>query len=271
MQHTLNTIGTNFSGAFGDMSLTKDEVAAKEEALKDLSQLVDSIDNALALISMGGYPYVIALVKSSYPSLVQRALDVLAITTQNNPDCQNYCLQEKVMEIVLPLLNAQENRTVQTKALYFMSSLIRHHEVATAEFIKSDGISSLVNVISEQRSLNDVRLATKAVFLLNIVMETAEIPQEIISTTAKDTALVPSLIAIAGVQGEASNAQLRELVLCVLTRLRNAGADSEQVLYDPKLNLKQVLENIQSEISALDADDRDAQLESLEYIEALLR
>jgi hypothetical protein len=73
------------------------------------------------LIPLGGYPAILALLGAKYPSLVWRALDVLATTVQNNGVCQQYCLDQHVLGKLIGLVGDENNPMVRVKALYAIS------------------------------------------------------------------------------------------------------------------------------------------------------
>ena len=67
---------------------TEQQVALAEKHLEELMDIVESIDFARDLRSIGGLPVLKALMTSAHPSLRWRAADVVATCAQNNPPVQ---------------------------------------------------------------------------------------------------------------------------------------------------------------------------------------
>lgn len=67
---------------------TEEQVAVAEKHLEELMDIVESIDFARDLRSIGGLPVLKALMRSPHPSLRWRAADVVATCAQNNPPVQ---------------------------------------------------------------------------------------------------------------------------------------------------------------------------------------
>eukprot|EP01134_Creolimax_fragrantissima_P005510 CFRG5510T1 len=269
MQTALTTIAENFPACFNANELTKVELERKENALECLSDLVDMIDNANNLVSIGGFPYVIAMLKSPYQSLVWRALDVLAVSTQNNPTTQDYCVKEKVMEIALPLMGAQTDNKIQAKALYFMSSLIRHNEVASANFIARNGVLLLTDLLVKQSSLNDTRAVTKALFMLKVLLDTMDEDEKALTKSyMKNASIVPALVSILS-ENLQDNSTARELALALLVRIKKVGPEGEDILYQPELRLTKVLADLKMKLESLPAEERESVEEEIESISVL--
>jgi hsp70-interacting protein len=63
-------------------------VAAGEKHLEELMEIVESIDFARDLKSIGGFPVLKALVECDHPTLRWRAAEVMATCCQNNLSVQ---------------------------------------------------------------------------------------------------------------------------------------------------------------------------------------
>ena len=77
------------------------DVAEREAALLDLADLVEDIDHARDLKSIGGFPEVIALLASETPPLQAAAAWIIGSSVKNHRELQLHLLEERALPSLL--------------------------------------------------------------------------------------------------------------------------------------------------------------------------
>ena len=178
------------AGAVDIASLLSEVVARKEGALDELDERVLSLDNALDLHTVGGFPPLLASLRSPHPSVQWRAAQALATVCQNNPKCQRIMHE---LDALTPLISiiaqppaastsvaadaASSSVSLSsspwqpvTKALYALSSLLRSETPACSDFIQRGGTEALVELLSPPCQ-PPPRVIAKALSLLRLLVE----------------------------------------------------------------------------------------------------
>eukprot|EP01006_Ploeotia_vitrea_P018516 TRINITY_DN50020_c1_g1_i1.p1 TRINITY_DN50020_c1_g1~~TRINITY_DN50020_c1_g1_i1.p1 ORF type:complete len:428 (+),score=219.48 TRINITY_DN50020_c1_g1_i1:97-1284(+) len=187
-------------------ALTASLVRKKQSLLSELDELVEHIHYANDLHKLGGLQIVIDMLSSKYPSLRWRAAGVLATVVQNNATSQENALQLGCLPKLLGNLDyasvppepkfvgqrtapssateskqdndceekdeaeaqqVDDRRLTQVKSILALSSLIRNHRDATAQFLKAGGVPQLVKVLCAKDNGAESRLLRKALSLLH--------------------------------------------------------------------------------------------------------
>lgn len=154
----------------------------KERLLDELMEIVESIDQAKDLSTVGGLPTLLHLLSSSHPSLRWRAAEVLATCCQNNPEVQQVFFDNQVLQHLVPLLDDDTtDTTVRVKALLALSCQIRGHTPSLSWFMNvynggsngGGGIAKLVFMLKSENGGNsnsgggDDRIVRKCLQLLD--------------------------------------------------------------------------------------------------------
>jgi len=191
------------------------------EALQNLVGFVEHIDLARDLHKIGGLEPVIRLVRAGANAQVRAAAcHVLAVTTANNPEPQQVALDMGALPAVCAVLaDAGATTTEKAKAIFAISSLVRHNDMGYVEFVnKLHGFKLLHAVLETHAHKDGLPARRKAAFLLEYLVARAPV-------TAKPMApsFVPTLRACleADAEDEAFGDHARN-VLAVMVKAINA-------------------------------------------------
>lgn len=152
-------------GADGGESGEAASLPEKEHLLDELIEIVESIDYARDLRSIGGLPILLALLQCEEPSLRWRAAEVLATCAQNNPPVQEWFMEAGAMPALIERL-ADEDGTVRQKALMALSCIIRHNDAGLTAFVKVGGLKQLVQATGDVEH----RVQRKALQMLSYIL-----------------------------------------------------------------------------------------------------
>ncbi|KAA8907491.1 hypothetical protein TRICI_004967 [Trichomonascus ciferrii] len=185
------------------------DVANRETALDNLEMLVESMDNANNLESMGMWPALLGLLDDEAETIRKMALWVVGTAVQNNPTSQkNLVAKPGAIEKVLGLLN-DADKEVRLKAMYALTSALGHCEDAYREFERSNGWDTLKDVMKiedKKTQLKSLGLVQSAVYIEPVAEKTAKL---------KATGLVTEIIAVLETTSE-PEVQEKALSLCSL-------------------------------------------------------
>ncbi|KAJ2665603.1 hsp70 nucleotide exchange factor fes1 [Coemansia sp. RSA 1200] len=155
-------------------------VDAKAVALDDLEMLVENIDNAINLASLGLWPRLIALYKNEEQAVRSGTLWVSGTAVQNNPAAQLAFSEHQGMQAALRVLDEDSATDVRTKALYCVSSFVRGNVKGLTEFVAADGLATLKRAMEHvgayagtDQSSGATALLQKSFFLLRSLIEEA--------------------------------------------------------------------------------------------------
>lgn len=98
-----------------------DDTSEQENALERIADLVDNIDIANDFYKIGGFSIFGPCLNSSHSSIRWRTAEVIAELAQNNPFCQERCLETGLFPILLNMIDTDPSDTVRIKALYAVS------------------------------------------------------------------------------------------------------------------------------------------------------
>jgi len=173
-----------------DAQRSPDEVL---EALQNLIGFVEHVDLARDLHKIGGLEPVVRLVRAGADSHVRAAAcDVLGSTTANNPEPQQVALQLGALPAVCAVLaDADATTKEKAKAIFAISSMVRHNDMGYVEFVnKLHGFKLLHAVLETHTDKDGLPARRKAAFLLEYLVARAPV-------TAKPMApsFVPTLRA----------------------------------------------------------------------------
>ena len=164
-------------------ALLSEVLSRKEGALDELDDRVLSLDNAVDLHTVGGFPPLLACLSSSHASIRWRAAQALATICQNNPRCQQFAHDLHAVTPLLQLIATPPTSSSLSssstdnaewlcviKALYALSSLLRSATPATSDFLRHSGVESVVLLLQLQPP-PPVRVVAKGMGLLRAVVE----------------------------------------------------------------------------------------------------
>lgn len=216
----------------------------KERLLEELVEIVESIDQAKDLATVGGLPTLLALLRGPELSLAWRAAEVMATCVQNNPEVQETFLEKQVPQAVLPLVSAAQ-AIVRVKAWLALSCQVRGHAPSLRWFLGEGGVAHLVEATCDE----DPRVHRKALQLLAYVLAAAPAGAAAGAVPADGAALVPRLTALVA---ESEDEDVRVASLGVL-RVLAADSGSRAALAASGI----VAATVQSALCRLDALPRE--------------
>ncbi|KAM0788372.1 hypothetical protein ACM66B_001512 [Microbotryomycetes sp. NB124-2] len=142
----------------------------KLKAWDDLEMLVEDIDNAKDLKNLGLWPRITKHLTSDDDDVLMRACWVCGTAVQNNPQANAAFLEHDPLPTVNSLLSsATTSISTRNKAMYCLSSTLKHSPVAVARFDQLDGWTTL------RKCLEDPSLVVrnKTAFLLSQLVSQA--------------------------------------------------------------------------------------------------
>lgn len=130
-------------GGSGDSSSS---LADKEALCDELMEIVENVDYARDLHTIGGLPTLLSLMSSPHPSLRWRAAEVAATCMANNPPVQRWFMEGGALAPLLALLS-DSHPVVVTKALLGLSALVRHYDPGLEAFRLAGGFNKLLALL----------------------------------------------------------------------------------------------------------------------------
>ncbi|KAI0032637.1 Fes1-domain-containing protein [Vararia minispora EC-137] len=151
-----------------DKSLHDD---ARVQALDDLEMLVEHIDNAsdLERLQMWAPIHAFLTTPDTSDELKTQALWVIGTAVQNNPTAQRayLSLQPPPLPVVLSFLQPSVRSPVlRSKAVYTLSSLLKHNRAAMSALDEAGGWSVLRAALQD----SNIAVRRKLTFLLNTLI-----------------------------------------------------------------------------------------------------
>ncbi|XP_063171736.1 nucleotide exchange factor SIL1 isoform X2 [Candoia aspera] len=122
----------------------------KITALSDLEYYVHQVDNAKDLLSLGGLQLLINGLNSSEPLMKEYASFVLGAALSSNPRVQVAAIEGGALQKLLVILATDQSLAVKKKALFALSSMLRHFPYAQQQFLKLGGLQVLRNLCTEK-------------------------------------------------------------------------------------------------------------------------
>ncbi|KAK3250307.1 hypothetical protein CYMTET_28944 [Cymbomonas tetramitiformis] len=230
-------------------------VETKEELLEELQDIVDSIDRARDLTSIGGFPVLMELLSSRHEGLRWRSAEVIATSVQNNPPVQQWALDQAALPALICLCS-DPVETCKVKALLALSCLIRGHEPAQNAFRESEGLQLLCKLVTSE----DTKVGRKAVQLLRHLLRDNVSEYQ----AAVDLNLLDSLRNLVA----SSDMMVREQALQLLLECCSQDNIVSKVQALP--GLQSTLQARLKEISSMDKEDQEASREEQSAITRLI-
>ncbi|XP_064314955.1 nucleotide exchange factor SIL1 isoform X2 [Phalacrocorax carbo] len=151
---------------FNSSTSTLDEKVA---ALYDLEYYVHQVDNAKDFLSMGGLQLVIDGLNSTEAVLKEHAAFVLGAALSSNPKVQIEAIEGGALQKLLVILATEQPLAVKKKALFALSSMLRHFPYAQQQFLKLGGLQVLRSLFRQKgMETLHVRVVT---LLYDLIME----------------------------------------------------------------------------------------------------
>ncbi|XP_075571455.1 nucleotide exchange factor SIL1 isoform X1 [Pelecanus crispus] len=132
---------------FNSSASTLDEKVA---ALYDLEYYVHQVDNAKDFLSIGGLQLVIDGLNSTEAVLKEHAAFVLGAALSSNPKIQIEAIEGGALQKLLVILATEQPLAVKKKALFALSSMLRHFPYAQQQFLKLGGLQVLRSLFRQK-------------------------------------------------------------------------------------------------------------------------
>ncbi|KFQ34835.1 Nucleotide exchange factor SIL1, partial [Mesitornis unicolor] len=132
---------------FNSSASTLDEKVA---ALYDLEYYVHQVDNAKDFLAMGGLRLVIDGLNSTEAVLKEHAAFVLGAALSSNPKVQIEAIEGGALQKLLVILATEQPLTAKKKALFALSSMLRHFPYAQQQFLKLGGLQVLRSLFRQK-------------------------------------------------------------------------------------------------------------------------
>ncbi|XP_038052006.1 hsp70-binding protein 1-like [Patiria miniata] len=140
-----------------------------ENALENLRDLSDTIDNAQDFHKIGGTRLLPQLMDHARSEVRWRTFDLIANLVQNVPFNQKVLLEMGGVEKLLTAVDKDSSDKCRVKGLYALSCLARDNEACLKVFVDNDGFSVLMRAMQ-----SDVeKLQIKSAFMLKALFHTA--------------------------------------------------------------------------------------------------
>ncbi|NXF82633.1 SIL1 factor, partial [Sclerurus mexicanus] len=151
---------------FNSSASTLDEKVA---ALYDLEYYVHQVDNAKDFLSMGGLRLLLEGLNSTEAVLKEHAAFVLGAALSSNPKVQIEAIEGGALQKLLVILATEQPLAVRKKALFALSSMLRHFPYAQQQFLKLGGLQVLRSLFRQKgMETLHVRVVT---LLYDLIME----------------------------------------------------------------------------------------------------
>ncbi|XP_019342669.1 nucleotide exchange factor SIL1 isoform X3 [Alligator mississippiensis] len=122
----------------------------KIAALYDLEYYVHQVDNAKDFLSLGGLQLMINALNSTEAVMKEHAAFVLGAALSSNPKVQIEAIEGGALQKLLVILATEQPLAVKKKALFALSSMLRHFPYAQQQFLKLGGLQVLRNLFKEK-------------------------------------------------------------------------------------------------------------------------
>lgn len=227
---------------------TKDDLE-RQLILSDLEFYVHQYDNAQDFVKMGGFSEVVLpALNSTKKDLRSSAAFLLGSACQSNPKAQIAAMERGILPHLIRLISFDPNPDVRNRALYAISSIIRHFPLAQKEFINHGGMTAFADIFLTG-SADSLKLQLKIVTLLgDIILEKEMAAQRLKDFTRSE---------LSESANEAEKAMLAE-------KLRQyEAAGIEKVLVEQ--NFCRLLPRLLTSIG--NVDDKETRREDLSFIQ----
>ncbi|GAA5821245.1 hypothetical protein JCM11251_004531 [Rhodosporidiobolus azoricus] len=148
-------------------------------AWDDLEMLIEDLDNANDLQNMGLWQPIVKHLTDVDDEIVKRACWVCGTAVQNNPKSQQAFLAQDPLPTIASLVTSTSaSAATRAKAMYCLSSTLKHSEPAVQRYSELDGWSALTQTLQDP----SLTLRAKTAFLLSQLVSQSASPSTLISS-----------------------------------------------------------------------------------------
>ncbi|KAM6055549.1 nucleotide exchange factor SIL1 isoform 4-T7 [Theristicus caerulescens] len=131
-------------------SFTSQELKKALAKMKESEKAERKVDNAKDFLSMGGLQLVIDGLNSTEAVLKEHAAFVLGAALSSNPKVQIEAIEGGALQKLLVILATEQPLAVKKKALFALSSMLRHFPYAQQQFLKLGGLQVLRSLFRQK-------------------------------------------------------------------------------------------------------------------------
>lgn len=140
-------IVTELVQKFTSLSPTHEDV---RPVLEQLEYYLHQIDNALLFCDLGAMSTLLKCLNNSLEEVRSEAALVLGSALQSNPKVQVAALENGAMHELLRILAVDPSMKVRKRAMYGLSTMIRHFPFAQKRFLELGGLSVLTKLFDDK-------------------------------------------------------------------------------------------------------------------------
>ncbi|KAH9808729.1 adenyl-nucleotide exchange factor [Melampsora americana] len=155
------------------------DIHQRINAGKELEELLQVLDNTKDLEFLGAWPKLVKLLEEPHHLIQSHTLWIIGTAVQDNPKSQSSFLKYDPIPLIINILNHSSHEETQAKALYCLSSTLKHvpsSSTAFTSFISASGFEAL-NTILKGPSMK-LRIRT-AVSINSLAMQPHSILQSL--------------------------------------------------------------------------------------------
>ncbi|KAK7508516.1 hypothetical protein BaRGS_00000082, partial [Batillaria attramentaria] len=133
------------------------------DLLSQLEYYLHQIDNAMLFCDLGAMPMLLRCLNNTQENVRSEAALTLGSALQSNPKVQIAAIENGAMNELLRLLAIDSSMAVRKRAMYALSTMVRHFPFAQKRFLELGGLSVLARLFENKSAYN---LQVRAVTLL---------------------------------------------------------------------------------------------------------
>lgn len=236
--------------AIADLQNISLAVDNRRQALQELLELVESIDNANDLHKLGGLVVIIEELSRGEEDLRILAAWVLGKASQNNVVVQDQLLELGILPKLIQMARSSSAEEA-VKALYALSAVIRNHPSGQGHFYLHEGALLLEDLMTDESS--DVRLQKKSLFL---VADLAEQQKELGESIIKYEPTKGYLLSVVNLV-RAEDIDTQEKALMAIRSLSDSSSRAHDLLRR-ECDVKSALDKLQLQLDVLLQSEDDS-------------
>ncbi|KAL8565967.1 hypothetical protein ACOMHN_054952 [Nucella lapillus] len=141
--------------------------------LESLENYLHQIDNAMLFCDLGAMPTLLRCLNSSLENVRSEAALVLGSALQSNPKVQIAAVENGAMSEVLKLVSFDQSPMVRKRAMFALSTMVRHFPFAQKRFLQLGGLSVLGKLFEDKSAPQNLQV--RAVTLLSDLIKEKEL------------------------------------------------------------------------------------------------
>ncbi|CCG24617.1 Fes1 protein [Candida orthopsilosis Co 90-125] len=211
----------------------------KEIALENFEMLIENMDNANNIENLGLWHPIVDLLKSDVPDDLRVTVSgIIGTAVQNNPKSQEDFAKTNGLQELITIAGDGQNKSLQNKALYAISSYIRNYKPGYKQFDESSGWD-LVKLDSKDSKF-DLRVLSLVSSILSNGLDND------IESRFKKSKLVHYLASVLNLDSNTNLVDKSLNIISELHRLRYNFSDEETFEVDRGI---QVVEGLSDKIN----------------------